>query len=61
VPFVTQTDLIRKLHAARPTGPYERKFQQFVRLPLLIVDDFARKPLRAPHGEDFHDLVAARY
>jgi DNA replication protein DnaC len=59
--FVTQTDLIRKLHAARATGLYERKFQQFVRVPLLIVDDFALKPLRAPHDEDFHDLVAARY
>ncbi|MDH6153425.1 transposase-like protein [Paraburkholderia sp. WSM4179] len=30
-------------------------------VPLLIVDDFALKPLRAPHDEDFHDLVAARY
>jgi DNA replication protein DnaC len=48
--FVTQTDLIRKLHAARATGLYERKFQQFVRVPLLIVDDFALKPLRAPQG-----------
>ncbi|KND57775.1 Mobile element protein [Candidatus Paraburkholderia schumanniana] len=30
-------------------------------MPLLIVDDFALKPLRAPHDEDFHDLIAARY
>jgi DNA replication protein DnaC len=59
--FVTQTDLIRKLHAARATGLYERKFQQFVRVPLLIIDDFALKALRVPHDEDFHDLVAARY
>jgi DNA replication protein DnaC len=29
-------------------------------VPRLIVDDFALKPLRAPHDEDFHDLVAAR-
>ncbi|OTP74902.1 Mobile element protein [Caballeronia sordidicola] len=40
---------------------YERKCQQFVRVPLLIVDDFALKLPRAPHDEDFHDLVAARY
>ncbi|CAE6855921.1 ATP-binding protein [Paraburkholderia domus] len=59
--FVTQTDLIKKLHAARSTGLYERKFQQFVRVPLPIIDDFALKPLRAPHDEDFHDLVAGRY
>lgn len=30
-------------------------------MPLLIVDDFALKPLRTPQDEDFHDLVAARY
>ena len=32
-----------------------------VRMPLLIIDDFGLKPLRAPHDEDFHDLVAERY
>jgi DNA replication protein DnaC len=61
VMFVTQTALIQKLHAARSTGLYERKFQQFVRVPRLIVDEFALNFLRAPHDEDFHDLVAARY
>lgn len=47
--------------APRVTGTYERKFQQFARVPLLIFDDFALRPLRAPHDEDFHDLIAARY
>jgi hypothetical protein len=51
----------KKLHGARATGVYERKFQQFDRVPLLIINDFALKPLRAPHDEAFHDLVAARY
>ncbi|BDC44776.1 hypothetical protein PTKU15_80730 [Paraburkholderia terrae] len=32
-----------------------------MRVPVLIVDDFALKPLRASHDEDFHDLFAARY
>ena len=59
--FISQTDLLKKLHAARATGLYERKFQQFVRVPLLIIDDFAVKPLHPPHDEDFHDLIAARY
>ncbi|KGC09494.1 IS21-like element helper ATPase IstB [Paraburkholderia sp. A1RO-5] len=59
--FISQTDLLKKLHAARATGLYERKFQQFVRVPLLIIDDFALKPLHPPHDEDFHDVIAARY
>ena len=30
-------------------------------MEVLIVDDFALKPLRAPHDEDFHELIAERY
>ncbi|HEP6279852.1 TPA: IS21-like element ISBmu1 family helper ATPase IstB, partial [Burkholderia vietnamiensis] len=59
--FISQTELLKRLNAARATGAYDRKFQQYARVPLLIVDDFALKPLRTPQDEDFHDLVAARY
>lgn len=45
--FVAQTDLLKKLRAARAMGLYGRKFQQFVRVPLLIIDDFAVKVGRA--------------
>ena len=30
-------------------------------MPLLIIDDFGLKPLRAPADEDLHDLIAERY
>ena len=33
----------------------------FARVPLLVIDDFGLKPLRAPQDEDFHDLVAERH
>ncbi|MDN7431558.1 IS21-like element helper ATPase IstB [Burkholderia sp. AU45388] len=59
--FISQTELLKRLHAARATDTYDRKLQQYIRVPLLIIDDFALKPLRVPHDEDFHDLVAARY
>lgn len=61
VVFTTQTQLLGSLHAARATGTYERRFQALARVPLLVIDDFGLKPLRAPHDEDFHDLVAERY
>lgn len=61
VVFTSQTQLLGSLHAARATGTYERRFQTLARVPLLIVDDFGLKPLRPPHDEDFHDLVAERY
>lgn len=59
--FISQTELFKRLNAARATGTYERRFQQFAKVPLLIVDDFALKPLHTPQDEDFHDLVDARY
>jgi DNA replication protein DnaC len=61
VVFTSQTQLLGSLHAGRATGTYERRFQALARVPLLIVDDFGLKPLRPPHDEDFHDLVAERY
>ena len=59
--FTTQSKLLGSLHAARATGTFERRFQQTVRIPLLILDDFGLKPLRPPQDEDLHDLVAERY
>ncbi len=59
--FTTQSQLLSQLHAARAINAFERRFQTLARVPLLIIDDFALKPLRPPHDEDFHDLVAERY
>jgi DNA replication protein DnaC len=59
--FATQTRLLNSLQAARATGTYERKLKQLASVPVLIVDDFALKPLRSPQDEDFHDLIAERY
>jgi DNA replication protein DnaC len=59
--FATQTQLLASLRSAGATGTYERRFQQLVKVPLLICDDFGLKPLRSPDDEDFHDLIAERY
>jgi DNA replication protein DnaC len=61
VVFLTQTKLLNSLQAARATGTYERRLKQLASVPILIVDDFALKPLRSPQDEDFHDLIAERY
>ncbi|WP_454829768.1 IS21-like element helper ATPase IstB [Paraburkholderia xenovorans] len=61
VVFATQTRLLNSLQAARATGTYERNLKQLACVPVLIVDDFALKPLRSPQDEDFHDLIAERY
>jgi DNA replication protein DnaC len=59
--FTTQTKLLGNLHAARATNTFERRFQSLVKIPLIVIDDFGLKPMRQPHDEVFHDLVAERY
>lgn len=59
--FVTQKQLMDKLREARATDGYQRRFQQLIKVPLMIIDDFGLKPLRPPEDEDFHDLIAERY
>jgi DNA replication protein DnaC len=59
--FISQAQLVASLHAARATGSYEKRLQAFAQIELLIIDEFALKPLRPPHDEDFHELIAERY
>jgi DNA replication protein DnaC len=59
--FFTQTQLFRKLLAARGVGAYESRFKTLSRIPLLIIDDFGLKPLKSGQDEDLHDLVSERY
>lgn len=59
--FTSQSQLTASLNAARAIGGFDRKLQQLARIDLLIIDDFALKPIRPPHDEDFHELIAERY
>lgn len=61
VVFTTQAKLLGNLHAARATNTFERRFQNLVKTPLIIIDDFGLKPMRQPHDEVLHDLIAERY
>jgi DNA replication protein DnaC len=59
--FTTQSQLLGTLNAARAINAFERRFQTFTRVPLLVIDDFGLKPLKPPQDEDLHDLIAERY
>lgn len=59
--FASCAQLLASLNAARAVGTYARKLKQLARVPVLIIDDFGLKPLRAPADEDLHDLIAERY
>lgn len=59
--WLSQTKLLNELQAARASGSYHKKFSEFAKIPLLLIDDFGLRPLRSPQDEDFHDLISQRY
>ena len=61
VHFATQSQLFGALNRARLSGVYERRMKMLAKVTLLIIDDFALKPIAPPHDDDLHEIVAARY
>lgn len=59
--WLPQSKLFSELQAAKAAGRYEKKFNEFAKTPLLIIDDFGLRPMRSPQDEDFHDLISERY
>lgn len=61
VHFATQSQLLGALHRSRLSGVYERRMKMLGKVALLIIDDFALKPIRSPQDDDLHELIAVRY
>ena len=61
VHFATQSQLLGALHRARLSGVHERRMRMLSKVTVLIIDDFALKPIRTPQDDDLHELIAARY
>jgi DNA replication protein DnaC len=59
--WLQQSKLFSELQAAKAAGRYEKKFAEFAKVPLLVIDDFGLRPMRTPQDEDFHDLISERY
>ena len=57
----TQSQLADLLQSARATNSYDKKLKWLSKIPLLIIDDFALKPLRPSEEEVLHDLINQRY
>jgi DNA replication protein DnaC len=59
--WLSQSKLFAELQAAKAAARFEKKFSEFARVSLLIIDDFGLRPMRTPQDEDFHDLISERY
>ena len=53
--------LFTRLRAARLDNTLDAEFRRLTRLDLLIIDDFALRPLDATTTADFYELVVERH
>ena len=53
--------LFTRLRASRLDNTLEAELRKLARVDLLILDDFALKPLDAPQTNDFYELVVDRH
>lgn len=54
-------DHLKWTGAGRGDGTHERRLQQTIRLPLLILDDFGLQPLTEPMQADLFEIIKGRY
>lgn len=59
--FSTQSKITQDLQAARATSSYQKVLRRLTHTNILIIDDFALKPLKPQEEEDLHDIIAERY
>lgn len=53
--------LMEWIHAGKGDGSYEKRIQQTIKTPLLILDDFGLKPLSKEQQADLYEIICERY
>jgi DNA replication protein DnaC len=59
--YTSAHQMLLAIHAGRADGSYERRLASFTKPALLVVDDFALKPLPPSGSEDLYDVINERY
>lgn len=59
--FVSTHKMLQHLHAGRADNSLERRLATYARPDLLIMDDFALRPLTPTGAEDLYDVINERY
>jgi DNA replication protein DnaC len=59
--FVSTAKMLTHLAGGRADGTLAHRLAKYLRPPLLVLDDFGLKPLRAPGPEDLYDIIHERY
>ena len=58
--MTTQSEISMMLNEGRATSSYHKKMRKLAQIHLLIIDDFALKPLSRVEEEDMHELIDKR-
>ena len=53
--------LFRWIQGGHGDGTYEKRMQQVIKIPLLILDDFGLKPLSNEQQSDLYEVICERY
>jgi DNA replication protein DnaC len=61
VSYARASDLIAELLLAKSDGSFRTLRKRLSKVDLLVIDDFLRDPLSAPHSREFLDLIDDRY
>lgn len=61
VSFTRVAKMLSHLGGGRADGTYERRLAAYLRVDLLILDDFGLTPLRGQASEDFYQVINERY
>ena len=59
--FTRVAKMLSHLGGGRADGTYERRLATYLRVDLLIIDDFGLTPLRGQQCEDFYQVINERY
>jgi DNA replication protein DnaC len=59
--FYCTFQLFEWIYAGRGDGTHKKRLAQVIKIPLLILDDFALQPLNESQQNDLYQLIAERY
>lgn len=59
--FTKAAKMFRYLNGGRADNSFERRTKRYITPQLLIIDDFALKPLTPTQSDDFYEVIGERY
>lgn len=59
--FTKAVKMFRYIHGGRADGSFDNRIKKYIKVSLLIIDDFGLKPLTPTQSDDFYEVISERY